>query len=232
MNHATAVKETLKLLIFSNILLSFQYSASLNKHPCPPMYCHHKTIPILRVQFCSIFVQQPSAFPHPSLSAQLKSPAHGSRSRQAGNMPVSSSSGEVGAFYLPQLLLSLSKRIICRLLLAILAIRLLLAIIGGKVTQAEVWSHELPQSIYRTISNMLPWSSAPGPSLCHASHFLVGYRVSVIPAIAPRWKGQLLHNYFPWQFCLEMLPSPSKNISGRYAAEHWRILTSTSQLIS
>lgn len=90
---------------------------------------------------------------------------------------------------------------------------------GGKVTQAELWSHALPRSIYRRM-NTLPRNSALDPSLCHASRFLVGYKVSGIPAVAPHWKGQLLHYYFLWQF-KDMLPLSLRNISGRYAAERW-----------
>lgn len=58
--------------------------------------------------------------------------------------------------------------------------------------EAELWNHALPQSIYRRMST-LPRNSALDPSLCHASHFLVGYKLSEIPAAAPHWKGQLLH---------------------------------------
>lgn len=52
--------------IFFNILLACQYSTSVNKHPCTPIYCHHRPIPTAKVQFYSTSVKQPSSLPSPS----------------------------------------------------------------------------------------------------------------------------------------------------------------------
>lgn len=175
MSHVTAVKATLNLLALSGILLFLIFCIAKLSIPATqsPQICMH---------FCSIFVQQPSALPHPLLfsatHSQHVAPSLGKQSMSVCRLWGNSS------FLSLQLLLSPCPRVNCRFKLAMLVV--------AKLHRQNFEAMHFPPSIYRRM-NTLPRNSALDPSLCHASHFLVGYKVSEIPAVAPHWKEQLLH---------------------------------------
>lgn len=199
--------------------LSFLYSVSLNKHHCPPVYCHHKHFLILRVQFCSIFVQQPVR--SPSLVQHGRSPSAQRAGTVSAAVPV-----RERALYLPRLLLSLVRKSTMQI----------------SVSRITYWWQSYPSR------SVKPWASPVllQKNIKYVTMKLCSWSFIVSCITFSSWlqsfcdsssssslKGMIMTQLFSMAVLLkEMPPLSLGNISGRCPAEHLRLLTVTSQLIN